>query len=189
MRDLSNKSQFAGQLLVENITRAPRSWFDLLYNWPPNSDLLLNKSLLELIYFLIRRQQTRSFIRIYTGCPYPGTRSLFSDSATIVELSTVNKGPLQPTQIHELMFPSSLMENLTIIHVVIIAQGKGRINLMTSLVDIYVRCKRVLLKKKCNNVDFPYWETFLVRILLKSESECYQPNMIVGPITVRHRLE
>ena len=34
------------------ITRAPRSWFDLLYNWSPNSDLLLNKSLLELICFL-----------------------------------------------------------------------------------------------------------------------------------------
>ena len=29
-----------------------RSWFDLLYNWPPNSELLLNNSLLELIYFL-----------------------------------------------------------------------------------------------------------------------------------------
>ena len=29
-----------------------RSWFDLLYNWPPNSDLLCNNSLLELIYFL-----------------------------------------------------------------------------------------------------------------------------------------
>ena len=29
-----------------------RSWFDLLYNWPPNSELLLNKSLLELIFFL-----------------------------------------------------------------------------------------------------------------------------------------
>ena len=28
------------------------SLFDLLYNWPPNSELLLNKSLLELIYFL-----------------------------------------------------------------------------------------------------------------------------------------
>ena len=28
------------------------SWFDLLYNWPPNSELLLNNSLLELIYFL-----------------------------------------------------------------------------------------------------------------------------------------
>ena len=35
----------------------PRSWFDLLYNWPPNSDLLLNKSLLELIYFLIKTLQ------------------------------------------------------------------------------------------------------------------------------------
>ena len=34
------------------ITRAPRSWFDLLYNWSPNSDLLLNKSVLELICFL-----------------------------------------------------------------------------------------------------------------------------------------
>ena len=31
---------------------AARSWFDLLYNWPPNSELLLNNSLLELIYFL-----------------------------------------------------------------------------------------------------------------------------------------
>ena len=30
------------------------SWFDLLYNWPPNSELLLNNSLLELIYFLIK---------------------------------------------------------------------------------------------------------------------------------------
>ena len=29
-------------------------WFDLLYNWPPNSELLLNNSLLELIYFLSR---------------------------------------------------------------------------------------------------------------------------------------
>ena len=29
-----------------------RSWVDLLYNWPPNSELLLNNSLLELIYFL-----------------------------------------------------------------------------------------------------------------------------------------
>ena len=28
-----------------------RSWFDLLYNWPPNSELL-NNSLLELVYFL-----------------------------------------------------------------------------------------------------------------------------------------
>ena len=35
------------------ITRAARSWFDLLYNWTPNSELLLNNSLLELIYFLI----------------------------------------------------------------------------------------------------------------------------------------
>ena len=32
--------------------RAARSWFDLLYNWPPNSELLFNNSLLELIYFL-----------------------------------------------------------------------------------------------------------------------------------------
>ena len=31
---------------------ATRSWFDLLYNWPPNSELLLTNSLLELIYFL-----------------------------------------------------------------------------------------------------------------------------------------
>ena len=34
------------------INRAARSWFDLHYNWPPNSELLLNNSLLELIYFL-----------------------------------------------------------------------------------------------------------------------------------------
>ena len=33
-------------------TNHSRSWFDLLYNWPPNSDLILNKSLLQLIYFL-----------------------------------------------------------------------------------------------------------------------------------------
>ena len=30
-----------------------RSWFDLLYNWPTNSELLFNNSLLELTYFLI----------------------------------------------------------------------------------------------------------------------------------------
>ena len=35
------------------ITRALRSWYSLLYNWPPNLDLLLNNSVLELIYFLI----------------------------------------------------------------------------------------------------------------------------------------
>ena len=35
------------------ITCAVRSWFDLFYNWPPNSELLLNSPLLELIYFLI----------------------------------------------------------------------------------------------------------------------------------------
>ena len=34
------------------LVKASRSWFDLLYNWPPNSELLLNNSLLELIYFL-----------------------------------------------------------------------------------------------------------------------------------------
>ena len=28
------------------------SWYSLHYNWPPNCDLLLNSSLLELIYFL-----------------------------------------------------------------------------------------------------------------------------------------
>ena len=53
MRELlSNNSLFVGQLYEEKITRAARSWFDLLYNWPPNSELLLNKSLLELIFFL-----------------------------------------------------------------------------------------------------------------------------------------
>ena len=36
-----------------NITRASRSWYILLYNWPPNRDLLLKHSPLELIYFLI----------------------------------------------------------------------------------------------------------------------------------------
>ena len=35
------------------ITRAACSWFDLVYNWLPNSELILNNSLLELIYFLI----------------------------------------------------------------------------------------------------------------------------------------
>ena len=31
-----------------------RSWYCLLCNWPPNCDLLLNNSLLELIFFLKR---------------------------------------------------------------------------------------------------------------------------------------
>ena len=31
---------------------ASRSWFNPLYNWPPNCELLLNSSLLELIFFL-----------------------------------------------------------------------------------------------------------------------------------------
>ena len=33
-------------------TRATHSWYDRLYNWPPNSELLPNYSLLKLIYFL-----------------------------------------------------------------------------------------------------------------------------------------
>ena len=33
--------------------RTTHSWYSLNYNWPPNSDLLLNNALLELIYFLI----------------------------------------------------------------------------------------------------------------------------------------
>ena len=41
------------------ITRASRSWYSLLYNWPPNRDLLLNNSLLELIYFISKRCTNR----------------------------------------------------------------------------------------------------------------------------------
>ena len=42
MRELlSNNSLFVGQLKA-----------DLLYNWPLKSELFLNNSLLELIYFL-----------------------------------------------------------------------------------------------------------------------------------------
>ena len=33
-----------------------RSLFDLLYNWPQNSELLLNNSLLEPIYFFNKKQ-------------------------------------------------------------------------------------------------------------------------------------
>ena len=43
----------------------PRSWFDLLYSWPPNSDLLLNKSLLKLIYFFSRRHFKIFFFLIF----------------------------------------------------------------------------------------------------------------------------
>ena len=32
-----------------------RLWFDLLYNWPPNIELLLNNTMLELIYFFNKR--------------------------------------------------------------------------------------------------------------------------------------
>ena len=45
----------------DQITSAQREWFifvhltDRTTDWPPNSELLLNNSLLELIYFLIRR--------------------------------------------------------------------------------------------------------------------------------------
>ena len=42
-----------GQLYVDKSLALRRSWFDLLYNWHPNSELLYNNSLLELIYFLI----------------------------------------------------------------------------------------------------------------------------------------
>ena len=48
---LSNNSPFVGQL-YEDKPLMPTVWFDLLYNWPPNSELLHNNSLLELIYFL-----------------------------------------------------------------------------------------------------------------------------------------
>ena len=41
---------FVGQLCKINLSR---SWFGLLHKWPPNSELLLNNSLLELISFLI----------------------------------------------------------------------------------------------------------------------------------------
>ena len=43
---MSNNSLFVGQLYKIKQTGAARSWFDLLYNWPPNSELLLNNSLL-----------------------------------------------------------------------------------------------------------------------------------------------
>ena len=43
---------------------ASRSWFDLLYNWPPNSELLLNNSLLELIYFLINKKKKKSHSKL-----------------------------------------------------------------------------------------------------------------------------
>ena len=36
----------------QNKSALARSWIYLLYNWPPNNELLLNNSLLELIYFL-----------------------------------------------------------------------------------------------------------------------------------------
>ena len=43
-----------------------RLWFDLLYNWPPNIELLLNNSRLELIYVFIIASflQLRRSIRV-----------------------------------------------------------------------------------------------------------------------------
>ena len=53
MRDLlSYNLLFVGQLYMVYEDKFARSWFDLHYNWPSNSELLLNKSLPELIYFL-----------------------------------------------------------------------------------------------------------------------------------------
>ena len=45
--DVNPLNQFVGQLWEDKSLA-----LDLLYNWPPNSGLLLNKSLLDLIYFL-----------------------------------------------------------------------------------------------------------------------------------------
>ena len=44
--------QYLSVSCTGQITRAACSWVDLLDNWPPNSELLSNNSLLELIYFL-----------------------------------------------------------------------------------------------------------------------------------------
>ena len=46
---LNNNSLFVSQLHED---KSLMLQFSLLYYWPPNSELLLNNSLLELIYFL-----------------------------------------------------------------------------------------------------------------------------------------
>ena len=49
---------------------AARSWFDLLYNWPPNSELLHNNSLLEL--FISNLDESSQFIHFIILVPLCG---------------------------------------------------------------------------------------------------------------------
>ena len=52
MRELlSNNSLFVGQLYKDKSLALRARDLIFFYNWPPNSELLLKNSLLELIYF------------------------------------------------------------------------------------------------------------------------------------------
>ena len=53
--------RFFRSVVSRYIIRASHSWYSLLYNWPPNHDLLLNNSLLELIYFLSMKNLKRKY--------------------------------------------------------------------------------------------------------------------------------
>ena len=55
---LSNNSLFVGQLYEDKSLALRARDLIFFYNRPPNSELLLKNSLLELIYFLIKNQRT-----------------------------------------------------------------------------------------------------------------------------------
>ena len=59
LEEAEDSNVFSSFIAYSNRNRSAlaRSWFYLLYNWPPNNELLLNNSLLELIYFLKRWYQ------------------------------------------------------------------------------------------------------------------------------------
>ena len=71
------KLVFLNEVWIYLSITAARSWFDLLYNWPPNSEVLLNNSLLELIYFLILNTAPKAcpiLIVIYISNSHPRIR-------------------------------------------------------------------------------------------------------------------